>query len=52
MMIKEQKMNEQAEAELGQDHHNWKLGFAKAEVGGEHRNKSSSYCSNKVYSSS
>ena len=29
----------QAEAELGQAQHNWKLGFAEAEVGAELGNK-------------
>ena len=35
---------EQAEAELGQAQHNWKLGFAEAEVGAEFSNECSSYC--------
>ena len=35
---------EQAEAELDQAQHNWKLGFAEAEVGDELGNNISSYC--------
>ena len=34
--------NKQAEAELGQAQHNWKLGFAEAEFTAEFGNKSSS----------
>ena len=40
------------QAELGQAQHNWKFGFAEAKVEAELGNKSSSYCSYKVYLSS